>query len=104
MYDQFVYTVSVERNLGIDRARELATGQVFSGSQALQLGLIDLIGTMEDAVLLAAKNSGISGIPEIVYPPEEKKGLLNAIFGDIFKGSKIANLISYPHPEYKIEY
>ena len=47
--------------------------------------------------------SGYVDIPEIVYPPKEKKGLLNALIGDIFQRSSLNNLISYPKPEYKIK-
>ena len=42
--------------------------------------------------------------PVIVYPPEEKKGLLNVLFGDIFQRTSLANLNPYPQPEYKLKY
>ena len=83
---------------------KLATGQVFSGTQAFESGLIDLLGTMEDAVLLAAQMTGLKGKAVMVYPPEEKKGLLNVLFGDIFQRASLANLNLYPQPEYKMIY
>ena len=83
---------------------KLATGQIFSGKQAYENGLIDLLGTMEDAVFIAAQKAGIPGKPVIVYPPEEKKGLLNVLFGDIFQRASLANLNLYPQPEYKMMY
>ena len=63
-----------------------------------------MLGTLEDAVLLAAQKSGLSGRPIIVYPPKEKKGLLNILFGDIFQRASLANLNLYPQPEYKMIY
>ena len=50
---------------------KIADGRVFSGKQALKLGLVDNMGTFEDAVKYAAKTAGISGEPVVVY--EKKK-------------------------------
>ena len=102
LHKQFVLAVSAERNLSIEIVEQLASGQVFSGLQALENGLIDILGNMEDAVILAAKKSGHKGKPMMIYPPEEKKGLLDVLFGDIFQGSSIGNFNSYPQPEYKM--
>jgi protease-4 len=96
--------VAKERNIPMDQAAELANGQVYSGKQAVENGLIDMLGTFEDAVLLAARVAGHVEEPEIVYPPEEKKGLLDMLFGDIFQNSSIGNLFLFPTPEYKLPY
>ena len=66
--------------------------------------LIDLLGTFEDAVHLASRKAGHIERPEIVYPPEEKKGLLDVLIGYIFQSSTLDNLLMYPKPEYKIPY
>jgi protease-4 len=104
LHKQFVTAVSKERNLPYASAEKLATGQIFSGKQAFDNGLIDILGTMEDAVFMAAHQTGIQGKPVIVYPPKEKKGLLNVLFGDIFQRASLANLNLYPHPEYTMIY
>ena len=104
LHSQFVTVVSTERNLSLAEMEELADGRVFSGIQALDAGLIDMLGTMEDAVFIAAQKSGIKGKPVMVYPPEDKKGLLNVLFGDILQRTSLAKLNLYPQPEYKIIY
>ena len=104
LHGQFLSVVVKERNIPIEKAAELANGQVYSGKQAVENGLIDMLGTFEDAVLLAAQKSGHYEEPEIVYPPEEKKGLLDMLFGDIFQSSTIGNLLMFPTPEYKLPY
>lgn len=104
LHGQFLSVVAKERNIPINKADELANGQVYSGKQAVENGLIDMLGTFEDAVLLAARNSGHVEVPEIVYPPEDKKGLLDMLFGDIFQSSPIGNLFMFPAPEYKLPY
>ena len=104
LHKQFVTAVSIERNMSLDEVRELADGRVFTGIQALDSDLIDLLGTMEDAVQIAAWKAGYMEKPVIVYPPKEKKGLLNVLFGDIFQRTSLVNLNPYPQPEYKIKY
>ena len=104
LHKQFVTVVAIERKLSFSVTEKLATGQVFSGMQAFENGLIDLLGTMEDAVILAAQKAGRKGRPLMIYPPEEKKGWLNVLFGDIFQRTSLANLNLYPKPEYKMIY
>ena len=104
LHNQFVEVLSEERNFTTDYASEIANGKVYSGKQALNYGLIDIIGTLEDALSLVAKNSGYKGKVKIAYPPEEKKGLLDLLFGDIFSGSSWDNLNIYPKPEYRMIY
>ena len=104
LHSQFEMVVSQERQIPIKEIAKYATGRVYSGKQAVNAGLIDILGTFEDAVHLAAKKAGYFDTPEIVYPPEEKKGLMDILFGDIFQGSTIENLVMYPRPEFKLPY
>ena len=104
LHAQFVTVVANERNMPYDQAEELATGQVYSGKQAMAAGLIDVLGTFEDAIHLAARKAGYLEKPEIVYPQEEKKGLLDVLLGDILQGSSLGNLLMYPKPEYRLNY
>ena len=96
--------VAEERDITYEKADQLANGQVYSGMQAKKNGLIDILGTFEDAIHIASKKAGYVDIPEIVYPPKEKKGLLNVLFGDIFQNSTLDNLLMYPKPEYILSY
>jgi protease-4 len=58
--------VEHERKLAPEKVRSLADGRVFTGEQAVQLGLVDTIGTYEDALRIAADLVGITGEPAIV--------------------------------------
>ncbi len=73
VYAQFVSAVAKGRKMPEGKVRELADGRVYSGEQAKKLGLIDVLGNMEDAVDLAAKRAGIEGTPEIVYARRQEK-------------------------------
>ncbi len=54
-YDQFVGAVSEGRKLSVEEVKGFADGRVFTGSQALDLGLVDELGDEEHARKLAAK-------------------------------------------------
>ena len=49
-YDLFLNRVSDGRSLAIDRVREIAQGRVYTGNQALSIGLIDEIGGLDKAL------------------------------------------------------
>lgn len=55
IYQRFVKLVSTGRNLPQDRVATLAEGRVYSGVKALELGLIDQLGDLEDAIKVAAE-------------------------------------------------
>lgn len=54
-YGQFVQTVAEERGLDVEKVREFADGRIFSGQQALELGVVDRLGSEEDARLWLAE-------------------------------------------------
>jgi protease-4 len=63
---QFMDVVARERRMSPEKVRDLADGRVFTGEQAVGLGLVDTLGTFEDAIRIAAGIAGISGEPSIV--------------------------------------
>jgi protease-4 len=65
-YEQFLGIVTEARGLDPDEARELADGRVYTGRQALELGLIDELGNLSDAIDLATELAGIEGEPRII--------------------------------------
>ncbi|MFC1892592.1 signal peptide peptidase SppA [Chloroflexota bacterium] len=64
LYKQFVTAVAEGRGLAVARVTELATGQLYTGSQALELGLVDELGGLDTAIDIAASLAGIT-MPEI---------------------------------------
>ncbi len=82
MYTQFVHDVAVGRHSTDDKIRPLATGQVWTGQQAIPLGLIDQIGGFRVALMDTARAVGISGEPTIARPSKDKRGLLGLLNSD----------------------
>jgi protease-4 len=66
VYDQFINDVAQSRNIPVEKVKEIATGWVYLGTEALDLGLIDKIGTYKDAEMLAAELAGIKGEPNVI--------------------------------------
>lgn len=65
-YEQFVDAVAEGRGLPREKVLELADGRVYTGRQALELGLVDALGNLPDAIELAAELGGIEGKPRII--------------------------------------
>lgn len=79
VHQQFVTAVATGRHLEEKEVRLLADGRIFSGRQALDLGLVDQLGNLEDAVDVAAELAGITGKPRTVYPRDERPRILEYI-------------------------
>lgn len=77
--EQFILDVSWGRKLSIDSVREIADGRVFTGRQALEVGLVDILGTYQDAVDLAGVLVGIGENPPVF---KETKGIFREMFID----------------------
>lgn len=71
VHEQFIRAVSEGRNLGIEEVQQISDGRIFTGEQALQFGLIDELGTLEDAITVAAELAGIEGEPDVISKEEE---------------------------------
>ena len=66
VYEQFINDVAASRKIEVEKVKEIATGWVYLGTEALDLGLIDSIGTYIDAQKTAAQLGGIKGEPNIM--------------------------------------
>ncbi|MBR4971245.1 MAG: signal peptide peptidase SppA [Paludibacteraceae bacterium] len=70
VYDIFLRRCADGRNLSIDSVKCIAEGRVWSGQTAYELGLVDKLGTLNDAIALAATKAGLSNY-NIDYYPEK---------------------------------
>jgi protease-4 len=116
LYNQFVQVVAKGRGLSEDKVRALATGQLYTGIQAKELGLVDELGGLNTAIDLAASLAGISE-PEVEYYKPQVPSLLNTLLG--MGWQKLSSVIQptslsaediilletltnpYPQPEYR---
>ncbi len=82
---QFMSTVELERDLSHEEVVAIADGRVFTGERAVELGLVDTIGTYEDAIAITAQIAGIEGRPSIVRE-RKRSGLLDGLTSSIARG------------------
>ncbi len=80
-YEAFLQRVAEGRNLPPSKVRELAEGKVYTGRQAHELGLVDQLGGLEDAVRVAASLAGLRVRPERIYLLP-RYDILSTLFGD----------------------
>ena len=86
VFAQFVDAVGKGREMEEEEVRALADGRIFTGRQAKELGLVDELGDLDEAVNRAAELAGIEGEPVIL---EEKK---KRRFWDLLE-SRLAGII-----------
>ena len=86
VHGQFVRAVARGRGVPEAKIRKLADGRVYSGEQAMGLGLVDHLGNMEDAIDLAAKRGGIKGLPQVIYSRSETKSWWEKLLFSFFRG------------------
>lgn len=82
-YQQFLAAVVEERQIDVKKAELLADGRVYTGRQAQALGLVDLLGGMDQALKLAGELGGIEGEPRLVEFRRPRLSLFDILFGDL---------------------
>lgn len=95
IHDQFVRDVSTGRNMPYETVQSLADGRIYAGSEAMELGLVDRLGNLEDAVDWAGELAGIEGEITVVYPPEPKRSLIEYLTDSTIDG--ITKIIGEAH-------
>ena len=73
VYEEFTGKVAEARHLKLDFVREIAQGRVWSGSEALKLGLVDEIGGLDSAVRYAASSAKLGKNYRLVEFPRKKE-------------------------------
>lgn len=73
IFDQFLEAVAEGRKKKVEEIRPYADGRVFTGKEALALGLVDRIGNFRTAVDRTMELAGLEGEPELVYPDKEER-------------------------------
>ena len=72
IYDQFLQRVADGRKMTKDEANVLARGRVWTGRDALRIGLVDQLGGLKDAIAYAANEAKLKD-PKVLYYPLKKE-------------------------------
>ncbi|MFD1630848.1 signal peptide peptidase SppA [Pseudopedobacter beijingensis] len=79
IYDDFTKRVAEGRKIQQTYVDSIGQGRVWTGKQAIELGLVDRIGHIEDAVKSAAKKAKVENDYMVVAYPEKKDGLFSLL-------------------------
>jgi protease-4 len=93
-YQQFVSKAAHGRKMPYDKLEELAQGRVYSGRMAKKLGLVDELGTLQDAVAAAKTAAGLKADAEVdllILP--ESKTFFEQLFGDPSAAADLESLL-----------
>lgn len=88
IYDKFTALVAEGRDMTVEGVDAIAQGRVWAGAEALEIGLVDEIGTLEDAITYAAFCiDGVSSLDDVkveAYPKPMTalESLLETLMGD----------------------
>lgn len=71
-YETFVSKAAEGRNMSVDAIKQVASGRVWSGTQAKERNLVDVLGGLDDAVQIAVDKAGLEDDYRVKYYPETK--------------------------------
>ena len=84
VHTQFVEAIAKGRGLPLTKVEEIADGRIFTGRRAKELGLVDRLGNLQDAIILAAKLGGIRGKPGTFFL-KRKESIWEMFFSSLFE-------------------
>jgi protease IV len=99
VHAQFIDAVAAGRKMDRARVLALADGRVFSGRQAQQVGLVDELGDLRDAINRAGALAGIPGTPDIIQ--ERRRSWWDLLAG-VADGTERA--LTLPMPAASLDY
>ena len=103
IYDRFKEVVAIGRGMTLEQVGIVARGRVWTGTDALKIGLIDQLGGLQDAIAYAAKKAGISKKKVLFYPIAEKDNL-TAIIEAIEESAESIKIKNKQLPESILKY
>ncbi len=88
-YDQFVEVVARGRQMEAGKVRLLADGRIYTGKQALDNGLVDKLGNLDDAIKLAG---GLAGVQDPTIVEYSTQSLIESLFESVGQNSPLQSL------------
>ena len=102
IHHQFVGAIARGRNVPLEQVEAVADGRIFSGEEAIDLGLVDRLGNFEDALQWAGELGGIKGQVKTIYPRKEEWSWLREILESTLQLWSRSQFGSPPSVEYRM--
>jgi protease-4 len=94
IHRQFITDIVEGRRMDQDKVESLADGRIFTGEESKDLGLVDRLGNLEDAIEWAGRLGGIKGKISAVYAREKKFSLLKYL--SELSSTEFSNRVFHP--------
>ena len=91
IYEIFTAKAASGRHMSQEDIKKIASGRVWTGSQAKDNGLVDVLGGLDDAIKLAAQKGGVASDYKLRYYPKQKN-FLEKLMGDFEQNNKARSL------------
>jgi protease-4 len=94
-YELFTKRCAEGRKMKQDDIKKIAEGRVWTGEHAKQIGLVDQLGSLDDAIAVAKKRAKIDEYTVLSYPAKSDlfEELLNEVSGDSYADAKLRELL-----------
>ncbi len=93
IYDLFIERVSTGRKMTVEATKEIAQGRVWTGKRAKEIGLVDELGNLEDAIRIASEKANITSYKVVEYPSIEED-FISTLIREISKGKDNEDMTS----------
>lgn len=93
IYDLFIERVSTGRKMSVEATKEIAQGRVWTGKRGKEIGLVDELGNLEDAIKIASEKANITSYKVVEYPTIEED-FFSTLIREISKGKDTEDVTS----------
>lgn len=99
VYNTFLTRVSTGRNMSVEEVDAIGMGRIWSGTNALEIGLVDELGGLNDAIAKAAELAEVTDFEKVEFP--KLKDPFEEFMKNLFGGAEISFLNYYLGDEHK---
>jgi protease-4 len=101
VYDTFKSRVAEGRSMSMEAVEEIAQGRIWSGKNAVEIGLVDSLGGLQEAITAAAELAGINKFNLVDYPKYDDD--FESMILDVFSQAQ-TKLLQHPIEKYASEF
>jgi len=92
VYETFTTKAAEGRNMSVENILKVASGRVWTGVQAKERGLVDIVGGFEDAVNVAAEAAGVKEDFKVRFYPQFKPTIFNQLVDQFDEDAQLSTM------------
>lgn len=92
VYETFTSKAAEGRKMSVENIKKVASGRVWTGVQAKERGLVDVLGSFEDAVNIAAEAAGVKDDFKVRYYPQYKPSIFETLIDQFEEDAQVSRM------------